>query len=295
MLKQSLRLKSILGFVRSVLSIVVACIILSAHTGGEDLLASLSVSFSGFHFDEKESITLNGDFQIIKKEGAYYGVSNLKNYCGTEKVGKWEKALDKSHISLINKFIKELNKTENTIYIPGFNNDSYSVDYAGKHWDIKPDNNIFNKTHGLEFSPTLKFYTTIFKDELGQLRIERKKHVEHVNELIFKKWFYNPKDFQSLKVGSELSFSANPNKNTTDYWEINDNNKLNAKSKTIKIDSIDISLQYHAEELVTDYMYLAVYENELINRIDDAERVLQNHSFYIKELTEHVLVLEIAY
>lgn len=256
-----------------------------------DALETFSARFSGFLYDKDDGFDLVGDFSIVKRNNHYFGISNLDLYCGTEKLGIWEKKLSSADVSLIMNFIEKLDNANNEVYVKGYINDHYLVEYNNESWKVKPDKSIFNQ----KYSPNLCFYTTIFKDEIEHLRIERKKHVKSVDHLIVKKWFYDPATFQALKVGSTLSFSSKPINSADTYWEIDVNFNLNASSKIAHFDSINTILQYHAEESVTDYMYLSVYYNDLLDRTDDKERVFRHHSFYIKELTGDVLVLQITF
>lgn len=271
----------------------------SEGTVNDQNLTSLMISFDGFLEDKNAGILLKGDFQIIKKNNIYFGVSSNNLYCGTDKVPRWRTQLSNTMISKIRAFITELEQTPHDVNIAGFQNDIYIAKFKEKEWRIHPNQSIFNSFKANPESPNelpdLSFYKSIFSEQIKDFTLDSEKHVATTNKLIKRKWYYDPSSLLSLTKGSTIHLHSSPSQRNSEYWEV-ENDFGFKRSTSLSADSNSrVSIEYHRQETISSHMYFSIYASHLLERADDEEWAFQRTSFYILELNEKELILKIAY
>lgn len=264
-----------------------------------DDFSSLLISFEGFLGQDEQGVRLKADFKIIEKNGDYFGHSNTNLYCGTDKVPLWETKLSTSMLSKIRSFLSELEESPKSVYRAGYNNDSYKASYLGKDWDIKPDQNILEDIKAFSdqsgAAPNLGFYKTIFRKQIKNYFKEDKKHIARTDKLIQRKWHFDATTFSGLKRGSKIHLYASPNSKRIDFWEI-DSDFGFTRNEALPSDSIArVNVEYNKQENIAAYMYLSIYAMDLLKVSDKEVWSFQHTSFYILELSEKELVLQIVY
>ncbi len=261
---------------------------------------SFEIYFEGFIQDPKDvdiSYNLFADFKILKEKEGYFGISRNNLFEGAEKVADWKVLLSKDQLGRIENFLETLNKTEKRIDIMGYNNSHYIAKFKNQEWYIKVDKNVFSDfgSDTTIQAPDLIFYQEIFSEQIQTYFKSQKKHKTEVDKMLTKKWFYSPSQLNSLKQGSQLKFVANSNNSDTEYWEIQKGFLFSKSSDQPNKKESRVIVEYNAEAGLTDFMYLSIYQPNLIPRVDLGQDVNHHTSFYIISLTEKELILEIAF
>lgn len=262
-------------------------------------ISDLEIYFEGFIQGDEEDLTfkLNADFKIIKENNIYYAISKTNLFQGAEKIPKWKTQLSPKQLNQINDFIYKLETSPLKLNVMGYHNAFYKADYNGKKWHIKPDKNVLNEfsTDAAISAPDLSFYKDIFSNQIEDYYKNQKKHKLKVDKNLAKKWFYYPNSLDSLRQGSQIKFSSKPGKNQREYWEIGSDFLFKQGSKPSRETSSRIIVEYNAQEGLSEYMYLSIYQVNLLERIDLEPSYSGHTSFYIISLNEKELILQIAY
>jgi len=204
-----------------------------------------------------------------------------------------------SMLSKIKTFLSELDLTPKHVYVSGYSNEYYKVNYKGKEWYIERDQSIFNKFKKKELSPDdlpdLSFYKAVFTKQIKDFKAVSKKHTLSVNKHIMRKWYYNPSTFKSLALCSEIQLYASPSPSNTEFWEIGNDFGFKRSSGQSDDAKSKVNIEYSRQEIISLYMYLTVYDDYLPERVAGRDLSFQYTSFYILELSEKELILQIAY
>jgi len=267
---------------------------------GQSDLTGLDISFESSVKSPAENMytSFSADFSIVKEAEHYYAISNTKSYVGTTKEGEWKQQLSKDNLKAIQNFVDVLQKLPKQIPPMSYYNDRYKVNYKGEKWNISPNTNLLEKMEGQKPQsklPILEFYATIFKAEIESLYQKRLAHKIKVNQLITRKWYFNPATHKEVKKGAELIFSITSAEDQTAFLIIQDDFSVQHSLIKEMDEDARIDIEYDLNDVNNEFMYLSMpYFDNFVERID-LENWETETSFYIVELTETTLKLKVAY
>lgn len=271
----------------------------NSKTPDTDKLLYLEIYFEGFFQDTTDELSFNlkGDFKIVKEKNQLYGISNTNLHHGTEKVEPWKTLLNEKELLEIWYFIEQLDKTPNRVDVPGYYNFFYTAKVQEHEWYIKPDRNIFGdfKTDPLLVAPDIGFYMGLFEEEMETYIKNQKIHIEKVNKQLMRKWYYSPVLFDSLQQGSILKFSSTASEENNEYWEIMEGFEFVQSSGPVTESNPSLIIYYNIQVGISDFMYMSIYQPDLLNRTDEQNDFPGHTSFYIISLNEDEMTLKIAY
>lgn len=261
-------------------------------------LEEMKISFAyGFIQDKTTELdyNLNGDFRLIKENGEFYALSNTELYTGEKKVEEWKVKLNKSQISQLIKFQADLLKSPSRVEVMGYNNAYYKAEIQNRSWYIKQDENLFQKITNKEKAPNLDFYPDIFELQIKDYFSQQKAHEAKVKKSICKKWYFDPSILKGLESGSKLKFSSSPQKENNEYWQIKED--FGFISSTIIPANPDskLAIEYNRSQNLNPHMYLSIYCLDLLKGKEEKSSSENHRSFYILELNDEEMVLELVY
>lgn len=271
----------------------------SKNSFSNDQLTGLEISFEGFFQDTISELaySLNANFRILKEKDSFYGTSSTNLYHGTKKVPTWKTLLSKDQLSEIKKFASTLSKAPIETTIFGYHNSFYKAKFNNQEWYVKPDRDLFGdfSSDTSLHAPDLRFYQSIFAEQIQIFFKNQKIHIAEVNKHLKQKWYYTPDSFANLKKDSFLKFQSSPDKNNTQYWEIHKQFEFSQSSGPIRETSPIARVDYNIQEGLTTHMYLSIYATDLIARMDKARGFPTHTSFYIIRLNEKEMTLQIIH
>lgn len=248
---------------------------------------------------------LLADLRIIKEKSVYYALSKTGCYSGATKEPEWKQELTQSQLEKVLDFIRKLQSRAfgTDTFQTGFMMETYRIQYGNQIWNYLleyHEEGLFdneNNSHKNQIKEPFKIvlnnlYQDIFNTNIQKLRQKRIENRNYVHNLLCKKWYFNPKELENKKRGDILIFSLDSNKEKKEYWKFNKEYTF-INSSIVKADTeSEYFIKYDGDK-ISPYMYLSG-EQLKVSRSDF--KIGQNEtSYYILELTETTLKLQIAY
>lgn len=272
-----------------------------------DHIASLVVSINcGIHSYPEENLEFIATMRLLKQGDSFFAVSENESYCGLEKEKTWKRELTQSDLKKLNQFLTKIQSQPFEPDEPSFNNNTYTLTYQNKTYKISQPYIFRTKTLKSESTNhlpdvakrkefILNFYQTLFENELAELVQKRLKNKARIDQLITRTWYFEPRNHDGLKQHDVIVFTSTPTDKSSVYWHIDKDFGFTHSELSKDQNNAKINIEYDLHSYNKEHIYLSVFDvKNLVERID-LEPWEQTTSFYILEISESEMRLQIAY